>query len=259
MVAGGNGRRATEFTRREPGLTRSQCFSVGSHSAATTRVRDMERRRSTRTHTTTPSYVEPKSGDIYHPHSKRERWQSDWDSDDDDGVADDDADDVDEDVPITQTHQQADHARKKQRTEAVALATAAAAASTTPQSEEQCLDELKEFIATNRNANTHAAYASGWRKFVFWADTIANPTRTAEARVDIERSTERHVAAYARYLVETKRTTMSTVHTAIASIADHLRLDITPEYNPCHGPLLPHGHAGSAEEGSDVAAASKHR
>jgi integrase len=39
-------------------------------------------------------------------------------------------------------------------------------------------------------------------------------------------------------IVETKRTTMSTVHAAIASIADHLRLIITPEYNPCHGPLL---------------------
>jgi hypothetical protein len=68
---------------------------------------------------------------------------------------------------------------------------------------------------------------------VLWADMVANPRRTADAHVGVERPTERHVTAYARYLVETKRATMSTVHTALASIADHLRLDITPEYSPC--------------------------
>jgi hypothetical protein len=67
-----------------------------SRSATPTRVHDaMERRRSTRAHTTTPSYVEPKPSDIYHPHSKRKRWQADWSSDDDDDAVDD------ADVPIT--------------------------------------------------------------------------------------------------------------------------------------------------------------
>jgi hypothetical protein len=87
----------------------------------------MERRRSARAHTTTPSYVEPKQSDIYHPLSKRERWQTDWSSDADEDVDEDD----DEEVPITRMRQQADHARKKQRIEAIALATVAAAATTT--------------------------------------------------------------------------------------------------------------------------------
>jgi hypothetical protein len=146
----------TEFTRRELGSRHSQRHGVGRHRVTTTRVHDdMERRRSTRAQTTTPSYVEPKQSDIHHPLSKRERWQTDWASDDDDDDDDDVAGQHDTGITplLAPSRKQRDRARRRQREESMAAASVVAA-SATPQNREQRANEAMEFIATNRNANT---------------------------------------------------------------------------------------------------------
>jgi integrase len=60
----------------------------------------------------------------------------------------------------------------------------------------------------------------------------------ASERIDTNKPSDADVALYAKYLVQVKHTTMCTVQSAIASIADHLRHEITVDYNPCLGSLI---------------------
>ena len=128
--------------------------------------------------------------------------------------------------------------RKKRRREAVAEAAAAAAATKRQQTAEERRTELEQWIGANRNANTQAAYTSGWNQFVEWTTTIENPQRAAASQVSLERPTETDVAQYCRFIVQTKGCTMSSVQGALAAIADHLRFKVTRDYNPCQRPLV---------------------
>jgi hypothetical protein len=97
-----------------------------------------------------------------------------------------------------------------------------------------CVHLVSMYFTTARMNSTTAMMNAASATVPRWKRQV----RQQLSVIDVERPTERHVAGYARYLADTKRTTMSTVHTSLASIADHLRLIITPEYSPCRGPLL---------------------
>jgi integrase len=71
-----------------------------------------------------------------------------------------------------------------------------------------------------------------------WATTVENKQRTVEARIDVDQPTELDVAQYCRYVITVKGNTMSSVHGAIAAIADRLRFVVSHEYNPCAGKVL---------------------
>lgn len=124
--------------------------------------------------------------------------------------------------------------RTRQRREAVQQV--AAAAGTVPRRTKAEQDqEMREWMAAKRNQNTSATYASGWNQFCKWVNTVANPGSTACAQVNVERPAEEDVARYMRYMVETKRSPMSSVAGALAAIADHLRPIRTAAYDPCQG------------------------
>ena len=93
--------------------------------------------------------------------------------------------------------------------------------------------DVDAFISAHRNANTQATYTSGWRQFVKWATTVENPTRPHDDQLDTERPTDVDIAAYMQYIIEVKGRAMATVTAATAAIADHLRLRVTRNYNPC--------------------------
>lgn len=83
--------------------------------------------------------------------------------------------------------------------------------------------ELERWMGANRNQNTTAAYASAWRQFERWATEVANPQRATAAQVDLQRPSGMDVALYMRYVVTVKGSTMQSVESALAGIADHLR------------------------------------
>jgi integrase len=125
------------------------------------------------------------------------------------------------------------------RSVTAAVAESAAAASVAPtQSREERMQETRDFMHNARNSNTTAAYESGWRQFVEWATTVENKQRKVEARVDVDHPMELDVAQYCRYVITVKGNTMSSVHGAIAAIADRLRFVVSHEYNPCAGKVL---------------------
>lgn len=192
----------------------------------------MKRRVSGRARIARPSYAEPSNSEVYRPDSLAERWQTDW-------VSESDSEEGDAlGQSTTSTRQQQYRERKRRRREAETRATEEATAAEQVQTTEERDNELRIYIAETRNQNTHRTYTSGMRQFRRWAQEVENKHRAAAAAVDVDHPREADVAQYARYLVETKRVTMSTVHSAIASIADHVRLIITADYNPCRGPLI---------------------
>jgi integrase len=109
------------------------------------------------------------------------------------------------------------------------------APSTQQQTQEEVRAEIETWIRENRNQNTEAAYASAWRQFERWASEVANPQRAAAAHVDLQRPSEADVAAYVRHIVMVKRSTMQSVGTATAGIADRLRYT---DHHPCSGELV---------------------
>lgn len=151
------------------------------------------------------NYTERSESDIHLPISLPDNWQKDW---------------------VSEGEEEGGRApsptppRKKKRTR------------------EERTEELKEFIARARNANTHAAYTSGWRQFARWAVEVENPQRKEGEEVDPHRPAEADVAAYVWHMVEVKETTIGTVHSALAAIADHIRYEVTDTYNPCRGKLV---------------------
>ena len=125
------------------------------------------------------------------------------------------------------------------RREAIATATAAAADPT--QSKETAAEqhaELCRWMQQERNVNTNATYVSGWKQFIHWVRNIANARRAAGQGIDEERPAEADVAAYMRFMVTVKGSPMTSVTAARAAIADHLRMLISPTYNPCQGRLV---------------------
>lgn len=149
------------------------------------------------------AYKERKESDIFLPISCPERWEKDWESGGEEESA----------TPTTPLPKE--KRTRKERTE-----------------------EIKEFIAGARNANTHATYTSGWRQFERWATEVENEQRAEGEEVNPHRPAEEDVAAYVWHMVEVKGSAMGTVHSAIAAIADHIRYELTDTYNPCRGKLV---------------------
>lgn len=169
---------------------------------------------------------------------ERAKWERTIDESKRDADRSDSTSDDEEEIEAPKESVTTRQSRVKQATiEAVTVA-AAAAASSTPQTREQREQCHLAFIEANQNINTRATYASGWRQFVEWTQKIENRQRIAEDAVDLERPTESDIAAYARYLVTDKGSTMSTVHGAIAAIAHKLQYVISEEYHPTHGVVL---------------------
>lgn len=174
--------------------------------------------------------------DAQHERAKWERTidESRQDADHSDSTSDDD----DAEASNESVTRSARHSKRATAKTVMMAAAAAAAASSTPQTREQREQSHLAFIEANQNANTRATYASGWRQFVEWAQRIENKQRIAEDSVDLEHPTESDIAAYARFLVTVKGSTMSTVHGAIAAIAHKLQYVISEEYHPIHGVIL---------------------
>lgn len=89
------------------------------------------------------------------------------------------------------------------------------------------------FIVAHRNANTQATFASGWRQFERWATTIESPLRHQSAAVDTTHPSDVDIASYLQYIGTVRNASTATVTAAVAAIADHIRLDVAPSYNPC--------------------------
>jgi integrase len=162
-----------------------------------------------------------------------EEWQEDWRS-----VA------TAEETPPPKAPRRQDRSERKeqqqrrtmQRREAVQQA--AAAAGTVRLTKEEKSAELQTWMTEHRNQNTAATYASGWNQFRKWAETVSNPGSAADAQMDVERPEEEDVARYMRYMVETKRSPMSSVAGALAAVADHLRTKRNTVYDPCQGRII---------------------
>jgi integrase len=156
-----------------------------------------------------------------------EQWQDDWRS-----AA------TEEGAPA-KAARGSDEQRQERVTERrAAVQQAAAAAGTTRLTKEERNAELQAWMTENRNQNTAATYASGWNQFRKWVDTVSNPGSTGDAQMDAERPEEEDVARYMRYMVETKRSPMSSVAGALAAIADHLRTKRSATYDPCQGRII---------------------
>ena len=128
--------------------------------------------------------------------------------------------------------------RKRARQEEPTAEGAAAAGAPAPavrRSREERRAELQRWLAANRNQNTAATYASGWRQFVRWVDEVNKTARSPEDRIDSERPEEEDVAGYMQHMVVSKGSPMTSVASAMAAIADHLRPTRTNDYNPCRG------------------------
>lgn len=122
---------------------------------------------------------------------------------------------------------------------AVAAAVAAASDPERPrQTAAQQQEELLKWMQQERNSNTTATYTSGWKQFVQWIHTVANPQRLVGEEINEEQPAEADVAAYLRFIVTVKGGTMTSAAAARAAIADHLRPRISPTYNPCQGRLI---------------------
>lgn len=98
----------------------------------------------------------------------------------------------------------------------------------------QRTESVDEFIAANRNANTHATFSSGWRSFTRWVTEVENPLRRADDAVDEERPSDSDIAAYMKYIVIDCGKTIATATSAMCAIADHIRLITTATYDPCN-------------------------
>jgi integrase len=168
------------------------------------------------------SYREPGAASL--ARAAPERWQADWQSDE-------------EEESPPHRRDQAQRESKRARAAAVEAEKAEAAAAPARTAKEREAD-LLSFLETHGNANTQAAYASGWRQFERWAEETENPRRVAGETVDVERPLEAEVAHYMVYMVEVKRSPMSSVATALAAIANHLRFVVSDSYHPTQGKLI---------------------
>src|SRR5690606_27596670 len=83
-----------------------------------------------------------------------------------------------------------------------------------PQTRAERRAEVLSFLEQNRNANTQATYASGWRQFVKWATEVENAKRAEGEKLDAERPEGEDIAAYLIYLVKHKGRKMGTVTAA---------------------------------------------
>ena len=116
--------------------------------------------------------------------------------------------------------------------------------------------DVDDYIAANRNPNTHAAYTSTYRQFVRWARDIEDPRRSAAATIDVDRPNATDIALYLRYIVETRHATAATMTAALAGVADHIRYAVTATYNPCadarvtqmRAALVPHAKPGQQKK-----------
>ena len=115
--------------------------------------------------------------------------------------------------------------------EAAAVATAAgteaAHETVPPQTQQDVVAELEQWLRANRNKNTAATYASAWRQFVRWATEVANPQRAAAAHVDLQHPSEADAALYMRHIVTVKGGTMQSVEVGAGGHRGPL---------PLHGP-----------------------
>ena len=190
------------------------------------------------------NYVAPPLSAIWHPSSELQGWQEDWSSDEEAAVPTKRVKTTTGSLAAAavstpnQTREEERRARKQTRKDAL-MKEARRVAAATPQSAEERRAELEQWIGENRNANTHAAYTSGWKQFVKWATESENAQRAgADEHVNVGHPNEADVAQYCKFIVIQKGCTMSSVQGAIAAIADHLRFKITKDYNPCQGPLV---------------------
>lgn len=127
--------------------------------------------------------------------------------------------------------------RKRDREQAMA-AEAELAQRSGDQSKQQRVESQLEFIATHRNKNTTATYASAWRQFARWVSEVENVRRKEGEQMDVERPEEAEVAAYMRYVVVVKGSPISSMNGALAAIVDHLKYTLSANYNPCQGKLV---------------------
>ena len=179
------------------------------------------------------SYLVPRESDIFLPSYE---WQGDWCSD------------IEEEEPVaatttaaaaasaTATTPTASASRQEQAASRRREATVSAVA--VNQTAQERREEALKFIELNRNSNTQAAYTSAWRQFEKWVNEIENTQRRQEERVSVESPTEDVVALYIKYIVTVKQGTMTSVSSAMAGIADHLKYKITEHYHPCQGKLI---------------------
>lgn len=184
------------------------------------------------------AYLEPREADIFHPASlPDDGWQQDWRSGDEEGGGGAAEEDAGEDPQPRERKR-----RRGARTPPLESARAAEAeeAEAAPRTREERMADLRLYLSSHRNPNTQATYESGWRQFERWSREVENRRRVPADAVNLYRPSELDVASYARYLVEERGSAMATVHTAIASIHDHLRFIIAHDYNPCGGRLLKH-------------------
>jgi len=88
--------------------------------------------------------------------------------DHDDGDVSDDTDTRDEEVPSEDTRARASAAARTQ--------------------------DVDDYIAANRNPNTHAAYTSTYRQFMRWARDVEDSRRSAAAAIDVDRPSATDIA-----------------------------------------------------------------
>jgi integrase len=156
------------------------------------------------------------------------RWQRDWSSDEEDR----------EHTAAGEAQPKRAEERRERKRRRLQGETSARQEAKREDTEADRARDAKQFIQQARNQNTHRGYTSAWQQFVTWVREVENPNRAAASQLDEEHPSEVDVAQYCRYIVEKKGNTMSSVHGAIAGIADHLRFDITTDYNPCTGKVL---------------------
>lgn len=159
-------------------------------------------------------------------------WQNDWES-----VAPEDQSPPVVEQPQRRKSPPRSVERKERKRKSVEEAQSAANMQE-KRSRKERVEEIQQWLATNRNQNTASTYASGWNQFCKWVNTVINPGSTEDSQVDAEYPEEEDVAAYMRYMVVVKQCPMSSVAGALAAIADHLRPLRTANYNPCQGRMI---------------------
>ena len=198
--------------------------TITTHAA----YHNMSAPRRKRAATKGKAYTERHDNDIYR--GEADRWQEDWHS-----VAEAQPKKQRREPPIRAA---AATAPPPPAAAAAALAPPPACAQIVPQTAQQRAADLLAFIATERNQNTSAAYASAWRQFEKWAAAVENPLRTPAEAVDLTHPTEADVGQYIRYMVKTKGSPMSSVNVALAGISDRLRYITDEHYHPCRGKII---------------------